>query len=148
MRDKLELFAYLYRREILTPHGEANLRAELFGFLRALHTRGRVDSRGMVSVMRCLDGTLPTAARKFEHQCGVTETGSLPVVKVDLDGERTEGDGAISDQPLGRDSSPVVLGEADTSRTSGAGGMRARIVNDEDEGEETWGRGVKKVTGV
>lgn len=141
MRDKLELFVYMYRHEILMMRGEASMRLELFSFLRLLHTHGHVNSMDVNSVMRCLDGTLPTAARNYERQCGVTDSGSLPVVKVYLDGERMDEDGATSGQSLDRGSNPVASGEEETSSTNGAGGMWVMIVNDEDQVEVRAGAG-------
>lgn len=53
-RYTLELFVLEHRTEIR----EMKLRTQLYGFLKALHTHGLIDSEAMLSVMKCLDGSV------------------------------------------------------------------------------------------
>lgn len=51
-RYTLELFVLDHRAEI----EQLKLRTQLFGFIKALHVHGLIDSRAVLSVMECLDG--------------------------------------------------------------------------------------------
>lgn len=68
-RYTLELFVLDHKTQIIN----LKLRTQLFGFLKAMHVHGLIDSRAIISVMECLDG------KKKRRDIAISARPELPL---------------------------------------------------------------------